>query len=232
MNCLECQEILQQRLDGRPVPDRAALDRHLASCPECRERHAAVAPLREGLRALPRAEPPADLAERTTTLLLRDRLTRLRRRRVWAGVALAASVLVAVAGYLWLNPSRTDQPTAKAPQPKSPQSAPEKTGPSLRESVGEAREGLAALVGRFAARASEGARVLESSASSLEFVSLDAVPHMGPLTGPLGSTAEGLRQGGHGASAGVKTVGGSARRAFNYFLRKMPPLQPALKRPS
>src|SRR5262245_13175670 len=170
MNCLECQEILQQRLDGRPVPDRAALDRHLASCPECRERHAAVAPLLKGLRALPRAEPPADLAERTTALLLRDRLTRLRRRRLWAGVALAASVLGAVAGYLGLNPSRTEQPAAKAPQPKAPQSAPEKTGPSLRESVGEAREGLAALVGRFAARASEGARALQSSASSLEFV--------------------------------------------------------------
>jgi hypothetical protein len=141
-------------------------------------------------------------------------------------------VLVAAAGYLRLKPSDTEQPTAKAPQPKSPHSAPEKIVPSLRESVAGAREGLAALVGRFAAKAGEGARILEKSASPLEFVSLDTVPHMGPLTGPLGSTAEGLRQGGHGASVGVKTVGSSARRAFNYFLRKMPPLQPVAKRPS
>jgi hypothetical protein len=225
MNCLECQEILQQRLDGRPVPDRAALERHLAGCAECRERHAAVAPLLEALRGVTPPEPAPDLAERTAARVLRDRLSR--RRRLWAGVALAASLLLAVAGYFWLNPSRPDQPTATGPRPQ-----PREVEPSLRESVGEAREALAELTGRLAAKAKEGVRVLETPATSLEFVSLDAVPHMGPLTGPLDSTAEGLRQSSRGASAGMRVVGGSARRAFNYFLRKMPPLQPAPKRPS
>src|SRR5437764_314314 len=144
MNCLECQELLQRRLDGQPVPDRAALDGHLASCPECRERHAAVAPLLQGLRALPQADPSPDLAERTSALLLRDRLAR-RRRRLWGGVALAASLLLTAAGYLWLNPSRPDQPIAKGPTPKPAKLPPEKTGPSLREEVGEAREALATL---------------------------------------------------------------------------------------
>jgi hypothetical protein len=231
MNCLECQDVLQRRLDGQPLPDRAALEHHLASCAECRERHAAVAPLLEALRTLPRPEPAPDLADRTAALLLRDRFARLRRRRLWAGVALAASLLLAVAGYLWLNPSRPDQPAAKGPHAKAQGPPPGQVGPTLRESVGEAREALAILAGRFTAKAREGARVLEGPAPSFEFVSTEAVPHMRPLTGPLGPTGEGLRQGGSGASAGLKAVSTSARRAFNYFLRKMPPLQPAAKQP-
>src|SRR5262245_29537086 len=117
MNCLECQELLQRRLDGLAVADRAALERHLAACPECRSRHAAVAVLEEGLRTLPRAEPPADLAGRTAALLLLDRARRLRRR--WVGAAFAASLLLAVGAYVWLVPSQPgERHTAKGPAPK------------------------------------------------------------------------------------------------------------------
>ena len=230
MNCLECQEFLQRRLDGAPVPDRTALDRHLAACPECRERHAAAALLLDGLRHLPRPQPAPDLADRTAAGVLHDHRARRLRLRLWAGFALAASLLLAVVGYLWLNPSHTEPPPlAKAP-PKITTPAPAKPDPSLRASADEAREALAALAGRFASKVAEEARALRGSTGAVEFVSLNGVPHMAPLTHPLDATAEGLRQGGRGAAIGMRTVGGSARRAFNYFLRKMPPLQAAPKR--
>ncbi len=231
MNCLECQELLQRRLDGLPVPDRAGLDRHLATCPECRERHAAVALLREGLRALPRPQPPADLAGRTAALVLHDRARRVRLRR-WAGVALAAVLLLAVGAYLWLVPSRPgESPTAERPASKDregPKGA--KSVPSLRKEVDEARDALAALAGRFGEVAREETRVLRDSAAGFQFVSLDTVPNVAPLSQPLGSTAEGLRQGGKGVSTGMRTVSNTTRRALNYFLRKTPPFQSGPKR--
>ena len=232
MNCLECQEILQQRLDGQPVADRAALEQHLATCTECRERHAAAALLLEGLRNLAQPQPSPALAERTTALVLRERRIRQFRRRFWTGLAVAASLLFAVAGYLWLNRSPAEPPFVKGPAPKPQKQPPQKVDPGLRKSVGEAREALAALLGQAADKVREDARVLDRSATSFEFVSLGGVPRVGPLTQPLNSTAEGLRQSGHGASASMRTVSRSARRAFNYFLRKMPPLQPASKRAS
>jgi hypothetical protein len=231
MNCLECQDLLQRRLDGLPVPDRAALDRHLAACPECRERHAAVAVLEEGLRALPRPQAPADLAGRTAALVLQDRARR-RRRRVWVAVALAAGLLLAVGAYRWFGPSRpAERPVVKGPAPEKvegPKGA--KSGPSLRRDLDEVRDALEALTGQFGDQVRQETRVLRDSASGFQFVSLDAVPSMAPLSQPLGSTAEGLREGGKGVSAGMRTVSNSARRALGYFLRKTPPLQSAPKR--
>jgi hypothetical protein len=229
VNCLECQELLQRRLDGEAV-DRAALERHLASCPECRERHAAAALLLEGLAGLPRPQPAPDLADRTAARVLRDLRARRLRRRLWVGLALAASLLLAVVGYLRLSPSAPETPpSAKAP-PKVKAPAPAKAGPSLRESMDETRDALEALAGRIASKAVEEARALNDSASAVQFVSLGSVPQMAPLTQPLDATAAGLRQGGRGAAIGMRTVSHSARRAFNYFLRKMPPFQAAPKR--
>jgi hypothetical protein len=230
MNCLECQDLLQRRLDGLPIPDRTALERHLAACPECRERHAAVALLEEGLRALPQPQAPADLAGRTVALVLQDRARRLR-RRVWVGVALAASLLLAVGAYWWFIPSPAgERPIVKGPVPEKVQGPKvAKSAPSLRRDLDEVRDALEALTGRFGVQVREETRVLRDSASGFQFVSLDAVPNMAPLAQPLGSTAEGLRESGKGVSAGMRTVSNSARRALSYFLRKTPPLQSAPK---
>jgi hypothetical protein len=222
MNCLECQELLQRRLDGEPPGDRAELDRHLAACPECRERHAAAALLGEGLKLLPRPAPPADLAERVAARVLRDRAARLRRWRIGAGLVLAASLLVAVvAGYRWLNPASAEPGLLASAWPPEP---PPDKGPSLREGVQEARAALAAAAARLADRLREQGGVFEVSAAPLQFISTDAVPPMGPMAQPLESAARGLKQTGEGVSTGVQTVGGSTRRALNYFFRKMPPL--------
>jgi hypothetical protein len=147
MNCPECQELLQRRLDGEPLLDRTELNQHLAACPECRERHAAAGLLEEGLRLLPRPTPPAHLAQRTAEQLIRDRLMRLRRRRVWASLALAASVLLAaLAGYFALWPEGQKQPVAVAPPAKK--DPPPRDGPTLRQGAQEARQALGALADR------------------------------------------------------------------------------------
>ncbi|MCI0463847.1 MAG: zf-HC2 domain-containing protein [Gemmataceae bacterium] len=222
MNCPECQELLQRRLDGEPLLDCAELQQHLAACSECRERHAAVARLEEGLRLLPRPTPPAELAQRTAEQVLRDRRVRIR-RRVWVGVAIAASVLlVALTGYLGLWPwGQPQQVVIAPPEKKEP---PEPEGPTIREGAQEAREALAALVDRFADRVREQGGLFDVAAP-IQYVSTDQLPQVNLLTQPLGSTTQGLRQTNEGISAGARTVGNSARRAFSYFLRKMPPVQ-------
>src|SRR5437763_9348818 len=96
MNCLECQDILQRRLDGVPIASSAALDAHLAECPLCRQRHAAAARLLQALAAAPQPMPPSDLAGRIVAVVLRDReRRRLRlRRSLYVTMALAASILI------------------------------------------------------------------------------------------------------------------------------------------
>jgi hypothetical protein len=223
MNCPECQELLQRRLDGEPLLDRTELNQHLAACPECRERHAAAGLLEEGLRLLPRPTPPAHLAQRTAEQLIRDRLMRLRRRRVWASLALAASVLLAaLAGYFALWPEGQKQPVAVAPPAKK--DPPPRDGPTLRQGAQEARQALGALADRVGDQLRDQGGLF-GFAAPLQFVSTDSLPQVSLLLQPLNSTSEGLRQTGEGLSAGTKTVGNSARRAFSYFLRKMPPLQ-------
>src|SRR5271166_1397366 len=130
MNCLECQDVLQQRLDGDPIADRAALDLHLAACAECRARHAAAQRLEEGLRGTPRPTPPADLTDRTVARVLDDRLRRLRlRRRV--GFLLAASLLLAAVGAYFSLQSGPAQTVVVQVVVKAPET-PADSGVSLR----------------------------------------------------------------------------------------------------
>jgi hypothetical protein len=225
MNCLECQEVLQRRLDGEPPGDRAALDEHLAGCAECRQRYGAAQRLVEGLRALQPLAPPTDLASRTAARVLRDRRRRLLRRRV--GFALAASVLLAVAGYFGVQSVSAPQEAAMlvtagfhvAPPPAPP--------PVLRQSFGDARQAFASILERLADGVKERAAVLQAPDVTMQFVSLDSLPRVGPLTHPLSRTAQGLQEGRAGVAAGVQILGGTGRRAFNYFLRKMPPSPPS-----
>src|ERR1700681_4895947 len=101
MNCPECHDFWQLRLDGDSLPDRVALDHHLAECPECREQHLAAQHLAAGLRFLVPPAPPTDLARRIASRVLTDRIDQLRwRRRVFAAAAVAACLaLMTSAGY-------------------------------------------------------------------------------------------------------------------------------------
>src|SRR5262249_45400658 len=95
MNCIEAQDLLQRRLDGAPIDDTAALAQHLIGCADCRTLHAAAGRLEHGLRVMRPAVPPPALRVSIVTGVLADQGAR-RRRRVLIGMALAASVLLAV----------------------------------------------------------------------------------------------------------------------------------------
>src|SRR5437762_1999196 len=96
MNCHESQDWLQRRLDGEALIPSPELKRHLAECRSCHALHASGRALLKGVKAMPAAMPPTDLARRLTALALEDRRVRRRRVRVRLLVtaALAASILI------------------------------------------------------------------------------------------------------------------------------------------
>src|SRR5439155_4467352 len=83
-------------------------------------------------RRLP--DPPADLTERIVARVLRQR--RRGRRRLLVGVALAASVLLAVGVWTWLR-----QPALEGP-------AVVQNAPSVQEQLDEAGQAVVALTRR------------------------------------------------------------------------------------
>src|SRR5689334_125799 len=100
MNCHDCQQRLQARLDGAAVPADDAVEAHLAACPECRALSDAAARLEAGLRLFTPPALPDALAARVAAGVLADRRRRRVRRLVFASVAVAASLLV---GFLALT---------------------------------------------------------------------------------------------------------------------------------
>jgi DNA-directed RNA polymerase specialized sigma24 family protein len=229
MNCRECEDLLQRRLDGAGAPPPPELAAHLAGCPACRAVHAAAARLLDGLQARPRPAPPPAFAARVAAAVLKDRADRRRRvrRRLSYTAALAATVLlVLLAGYYWAPPAApTPHPPgpvaehkprdAAPPAPQPP--APEAPAPAPRkETAEEPRRALAALTGRLADTTRDHALVLWSATAPLEPVPL---PPMADLDAP-----EPLRQAGQEVSESVQTVTRSARRALDYFARELPAL--------
>src|SRR5438270_872680 len=102
MQCHECHDLLQRRLDGEGPVDSVELGRHLAQCVSCRGIYASSELMLKGLKVLPAVALPAQFSQRMAGLVLADRQHRRRRvrARVWVTVALAASVLImALAGY-------------------------------------------------------------------------------------------------------------------------------------
>src|SRR5205809_335912 len=104
MNCLECQELLQRRLDGERLSTPEALEQHWNQCATCREQHTAALRLLEGLPHLPKPMLAANFAQSMAAEVLHDRRQRQHkmRRRVFVTMALAASVvLMLLAAYVW-----------------------------------------------------------------------------------------------------------------------------------
>jgi hypothetical protein len=221
MTCDDCRRRLQAWLDGDP-PGADGLDAHLAACPACRALDAAARRLRGGLLAAPVLTPPAGLADRIVSGVLADRRRRQRARRrlVFAGLALAAAACLAVALLL---PKRApsgvvsvapDSGRAEAPRPTEKEPAP----PSLNENVAEATSAVASLARRTADETLTSGQLL-----------LPAVPLDVPSDEVLGPPAESLRETGQGVATGLSPVTTSARRAFDRFLRDIPPVSAEAK---
>src|SRR5438045_3148202 len=134
MSCDESERLMHRLLDGEPLGSaRIGLDRHLASCRACCNRHHAARRLQEGLRYLSPPRPPDFLAERICARLLSDQRARRRQRRVLSAAALAAGLLIAIVGTVrWSRPPNTRTPPDTVP------AALAATTPSLRDTLQEA----------------------------------------------------------------------------------------------
>jgi anti-sigma factor RsiW len=236
MNCSESHDLLQQRLDGEALADRAALERHLAQCPDCRTLHAAAGRLEEGLRHISPPVPPPGLGTAIVARALADRRAR-RRRRVLGGMALAASLLLAVwVGYGASGPEgrfkerfdrmlvavgwKKAEPTNdwKPPEPlPTPPLVVASSGQSLRASMADVGTAMVALTRRTADETVEQTRILTEVLPAPMGVVFDAVPPMPeqPLVTAWQETSQRV-------ASGFEPVATSARRALSMLLRERP----------
>lgn len=219
MNCLECQELLQDRLDGASVRESESLDQHLNECTSCREQHAASLLFVEGLRKLPRPKPSAGFAQALASEVIRDR--RKRRDKVRRGVlvtmALAASVmLILIAAYYWIPRTDTNKggkiDVVKG-QPKK-ETPPPKENPPEHVKAPEPHSPLTPVMNRLADTTRDHAKVVQVA------MNLDAMENLPPAVKNL-PTME-VREASQEVSDSVRTVTRNARMAFDFFARELP----------
>jgi hypothetical protein len=100
MKCAECLALLARLPDTDPASLPAAVREHVAECPACASRQAALRLLEEGV--VLRVQPPAGLAESIVTRLAAAPVGRGQRRSVlrWAPLAAAALLTIAVTAPL------------------------------------------------------------------------------------------------------------------------------------
>jgi hypothetical protein len=225
MNCLDCQEYLQRLLDGESIAD-AAFEQHLAECPPCRERHVAVRRLLDGLKAMPHAAPPPDLAARVVArvLHLRERRRVKLRRSLYVTAALAASILIMLVFAYFRQPAGSDGKPDLGPLVKD---SPRKDiVPPPIPPVAEKKEkdqqprSFAALTGRLADKTLDQAKVFWTVANPVEGMPIGDLPNVKELD----PAAQPLRQAGQEVGESFEAVSHSARRAFDYFARELPML--------
>lgn len=222
MNCLECQELLQKRLDGEPIAASETLDRHLSECAACRELHGGAICLLEGLKRMPQPKPAPGFAHDLAAQVIRDRRHRREkmRRRVFLTVALAASVMVILLlAYQWMPRTgpQQKQDIAKE-QPKKqlpPKIAPEAKHVAKHVAKHEPRNALTAMTERWADTTRDHAQVV------LVGTNLDAVEKL-PAVNELPMIDPSVREAGQEVSDGVRTVTRNARKAFDFFARELP----------
>lgn len=221
MNCADCQDLLQQHLDGVELTDQAALDLHLGCCSSCRVLHGAGGRLRQGLRLLVPPTPPRGLAGQVAARLLQEHAARQRRRRVLFLAAAAALLALLLSARLLWFPTEVARNTQERPVV---QDGPEELvepqhvekGPTVRDSMSEVGSMMVSAVTRTADATLAQSRNLLPLVPSASLPSLP-IPKLDPATGPLGEA-------GQGVSEGLAPVTDSAKRAFDMFLRDLPPM--------
>jgi hypothetical protein len=224
MNCREFVDVLQDHLDGIPLPSSQVLMAHLRECPACAELHVASRRLLRGLRLSTPPAPPAELAPAIAAAALREfRRRRLLRRSAFA-IATAAAVLIVLGLRFAIQPGHKPSPVSEMAKGTHPSPAiaaagrrQEHTSPPLLSAVEEVGEAVASLTTRTADEAMGGTRLLlpavpGSSLGKLDFPATDAP------TRPL-------REAGKNLTASLDPVANSARRAVDLFLRDLPPVR-------
>jgi hypothetical protein len=218
MNCHECQELVQERLDGRVIAESAELDAHLSQCATCREQHAAALRLLEGLKEMPKPTVPFGFAQSLADAVISDRRQRRSkmRRRVFVTMALAASVLfVLFMAFYWIPRPQVGPPLVKdSPKKETPKEIiPEK----LVQKPEEPRSPLTPLMDRWAGATRDHAKVV-LVATNLDAVAVEKLPAVDNF-GPIDP---GVREASQEVSDGVRTVTRNTRKAFDFFARELP----------
>jgi hypothetical protein len=225
MNCLECQALLQQRLDGLPTLRTPEFDQHLALCAACRELDAAARLLDHGVRTLPRPIPADTLTTRIVQAALADRDLRRRRvrLRLTMTAALAASlILLMVTGYLLPTKDRkTDNQDVVAQNDKAddrqPAPEPAPQAPVLAVRADEARQAVARLTERVADTTRDQAKTLLALAKPL-----DLAPKLPAWQEPLDPAAQSLKEATQTVAEGIEPMARTARGAWNLFVKELP----------
>ena len=225
MKCHDYLTLLQSRLDGSALPLSPDCENHLSQCSSCRALRHSGEILLTGMKLLPAPVVPTDFPQRMAALVLRDRLARRHRQRVWMLVtaALAASLLVMVLAANFLLPvsrrgvTSNDSITKENKQRKG--TAPDAVAaPRLAQSVDEARHAFASLSERWTENAQKQTKLL-----------LPTQPiQIARLEGEAGSAfelepaAKSLQQAGKAVADNLQPVAATARRALAYFARELP----------
>lgn len=243
MNCTESQDILQRRLDCQEITDHAALSQHLAECADCRLLHAAAGQLEVGLRKMPPLMLPLNLRTNIVAAAVKERAAR-RRQRIVLGMALAATILLAV--WVEVLASESSDGVARNPFRKmrdfvaglfskepatervlrfnatypggiaNPSSLFEEKTPSLRDSMAEAGTAMVSLTRRTADETVEQTRIL-TEVLPMPMNVFEAVPPM-----PEQPIASALQETSQRVATGFEPVTNSARRALSMLLRESP----------
>lgn len=212
MNCLECQDLVQQRLDGKPIAAPDALEHHLEHCTDCRDQHAAALRLLEGIQQLPKFTLPTTFAQDIAAQVMQDRRQRRARtqRRIYVTLALAASVLLVLFAAYWRMPrTQLDKPKEEIAR-KNEKPAPI-VPPEPRKD--ETKNAFASLTERLADTTRDHAKVVLVAADlDRAKLPLDDIPMIEP----------GVREATQEVGDGVRTVTRNARKAFDFFARELP----------
>ncbi|HEX4607753.1 MAG TPA: hypothetical protein VH092_06045 [Urbifossiella sp.] len=211
---------VQAVLDGaRPVADLDA-GPHAAGCPACRARVAEARVLLTAL-ALP-AEPivvPAGFAAGVLSAVRTDRRARTRRTRmvsIGAGLAVAATVLIAV--WVANRPTGTPDVVQQTPGPKPiptprPEPAPPPRPVRVSAELAKAGDALRDSSRPLTDPAAAAPKVLATLAEAM--IPSAAVPVNQDVT-PVGATLADLPA---AARTGLEPVTGTTQKAFNRLLR-------------
>jgi hypothetical protein len=230
MNCPDSEALIQRRLDGEVLANSADLERHLAECAECRERALAATQMFEIFLPVLRrpVPPPADWTAATVASLLDDHGRRRRHFYRRTALAAAAGVLLAVlAGGYVFQQSRSSVPeqVIQAHNPDVPPESKDKGGePTLAQSVADAETAVKSLSNRIAEQTVEQMRTLVSVSAPSDVGPMPTLPTVATIEQPLDPATRSLQETGRGVSTGIQTVANSARRAFDFLLRELPPV--------
>jgi hypothetical protein len=221
MNCLECEALLQKRLDGAPSSNSDALAAHLSECAKCRENHSAAQQMQDALAQLPKPRLAPDFAKKLASQVMHDRRHRQdkMRRRVLVTMALAASVLLMlVMAYLWVPRTPTNELKNDFVEEKSKKIEPPKKEPEPETKHAKQKDAPQPFVGlpeRMADATRDHAQVFWVGAN------LDGIDKL-PAVQDLQMLDPGMREAGEEVTEGVRVVTRNARKAFDFFAREMP----------